>query len=178
MYKSIMKGVVASLGLMAAQAHAGVISFDGLSGTLISNTYSESGYTFTMSAGFTPHYGDGGGAAGTLNWHSGGANATGVLVTLTQDGGNAFDLLSLDITNVSGTFAISAAGYTTQLFNAVTSAALNFYNVTSVTFDVGSNVGIDNLVVNDATSTDVPVPATIALFGFALAGFAFSRKKA
>lgn len=75
--------------LMVGKANAIILTFDGLSGS--GPTYSEAGFTFTLSGGSSPHTGDGTGGFGTLNWHDGGGNSTGVIMTLTDDTNASFD---------------------------------------------------------------------------------------
>lgn len=148
-------------------ASAVVLNFNALSGLTL-GPYSESGYTFTMSGGSTPHYGDGIGPAGTLNWHDGGANAIGVIVSLTNDLGHDFDLLGFDISSISGTLLVNGNPFTT-----VGTKALVIKGVSSISWDVGRRIAIDNVHVEP-----VPEPATVLLFGLSLAMVGFAARPA
>ena len=148
-------------------------------------TYSERGYTFTISGSETPHTGDGTGIDGTLNWHAAGRNS-GLLITLTKNGGGLFDLIALDIdvydgglgTPTLGVLGVTAPGYLEQTFDrTVDDQALHFIGVSQVFFRIvqGFAVGIDNLLVRPAHQ--VPEPTTLSLLGIGLAGMGLSRRR-
>lgn len=140
-------------------------------------TYTESGFTFTLSPGSPAHYGDGTSpTAGTLNWHIGGDNAANALVTLTENDATKFDFLQFQIAGISGSLTVSAPGYTSQVFTTPGTYVVSFLDVSSVTFASSSAVAIDNVSLN-AVST-VPEPASLALFGFAsFAGYVGLRRR-
>ena len=161
---AVFAGIVLMLPNIAS---AVILDFNTLSGTTL-GPYSESGFTFTMSAGgTTPHYGDGGGPAGTLNWHDAGANASGVIVSLTNDLGSNFDLLGFDISTIIGTLLVNGTP-----FNTTGTKPLVVMGVSSISWDVGSRVAIDNVHVNP-----VPEPTTVLLLGLGLAGLGFARRR-
>lgn len=169
-------GVACALAFaaIANSASGATLTFNGVAGTTYANftSYTEAGYTFTLYGGSgvsRTHVGDGTYIANTLNWHDGGDNGTGAVMSLTRAGGGLFDLTGITV-YARPTLTISAAGYSTQQFtgNNVT-YALSFLGVNRVDFSAstGSAVGIDNVVVNSAS---VPLPATAALFGLGLIG--------
>ena len=169
-------GVACALAFaaIANSASGATLTFNGVAGTTYTNftSYTEAGYTFTLYGGSgvsRTHVGDGTYTANTLNWHDGGDNGTGAVMSLTRAGGGLFDLTGITV-DARPTLTISAAGYSTQQFtgNNVT-YNLSFLGVDRVDFSAstGYAVGIDNVVVNSAS---VPLPATAALFGLGLIG--------
>ena len=63
---------------------------------------------------------------------------------------------------------------TFQNLTTATLATLNWVNLLNVQFRSTDDVAIDNIVLNE---TDVPEPASLALFGLGLAGVAYSRRQ-
>jgi len=162
------------------------LTFNGVASTTYTNfsSYTEAGYTFTLYGGsgvLQTHVGDGTGTANTLNWHDGGDNGTGAVMSMTRVGGGLFDLTGITV-DARDTLSITAAGYSTRQFtNTNATYALSFLGVSRVDFSASPSgyygsgyVGIDNVVVNSAA---VPLPTTAALFGFGLVGMgaAFRR---
>lgn len=176
-------GVVCALAFaaIANSASATTLTFNGVASTTYTNfsSYTEAGYTFTLYGGsgvLQTHVGDGTGTANTLNWHDGGDNGTGAVMSMTRVGGGLFDLTGITV-DARDTLSITAAGYSTRQFtNTNATYALSFLGVSRVDFSASpSGVGIDNVVVDSAA---VPLPTTAALLGFGLVGMgaAFRRQ--
>jgi len=172
--KPLVVACALAFAATANSASATTLTFNGVAGTTYTNfgSYTEAGYTFTLYGGWgvsQTHVGDGTYTANTLNWHDGGNNGTGAVMSMTRVGGGLFDLTGITV-DARPTLTISAAGYSTQQFtgNNVT-YNLSFLGVDRVDFSAstGYAVGIDNVVVNSAS---VPLPSTAALFGLGLIG--------
>lgn len=178
-------GVVCALAFaaIANSASATTLTFNGVASTTYTNfsSYTEAGYTFTLYGGSgvsQTHVGDGTYTANTLNWHDGGDNGTGAVMSMTRVDGGLFDLTGITV-DARQTLSITAAGYSTQQFtNTNATYPLSFLGVNRVDFSATSGygyVGIDNVVVNSAA---VPLPTTAALLGLGLVGMgaAFRRQ--
>ncbi|MCR8924250.1 PEP-CTERM sorting domain-containing protein [Dasania sp. GY-MA-18] len=156
--------LMAAFVMSSSFASASLITFDGATGTII-GSFSESGFTFTLNGGSTPHFGDGGQPNGILDWHNGGANASNAIVTMTENGGNLFNLSGFDIYGS----AMNIGG----VIYGIGSHAVNLTGLSSITFDLTSfQGGIDNLNVN------VSEPSPFALLALGLAGLGLARRKA
>jgi len=174
--RSTIAALAFAASLLPGAASAVVLTFDGISPTVVNAPYVEAGYQFDLNVGNAPgseHFGDGAIADQLLDWHNGGSNANDAIVTMTKVGGGTFNLVSLDV-------IIEAA--TDLLINGVSFAAgshnVNLTGVSSVSFDwtftgqTASTGGIDNLVVNEA-----PEPGVAFLLGLGLAGVGFAHAR-
>jgi len=108
--------------------------------------------------------------------------------TMTQVGGDAFNLLNLDLGNwfekssvlqITGYFSGGGSISTDIALGNFTTYVLNWNNINSLVFDSLSGAGDQYWGVDNINVSAVPVPAAAWLFGSALLGFfGFSRKKA
>lgn len=195
MLRDMIMGL-ALYGLSVSGAHAVMMTFEGVApagGSIIPVTpYSEVGFTLTNSLG-----GDTDGifdsAAPAVN-----TNGTDIFgwcaycgdltITLTMNGGGAFDFVSFDSAVLeTGSNTLDVVGYfsgggtaTTQITQTEnwTTQVLNYVGVTSVDFTFGPTHTVplpdhafDNLVMN------VPEPTSVALMGIGLAGLAWARRR-
>lgn len=200
-----MKTTLALAGLLIAAtawsgpASATVMTFDGITATprIHSATYSEGGYTLTLVGGSDPHYADPddafSGIAGTYGWHTASGNGNDGLLTLTKQGGGNFTLTSFDLAGYFGNnLAVSASGYGPSVFSSTGTYALNFVDVSSVTFDIVSpndccyGVAIDNLTIGNVAheqiidpphTETVPEPSTLATFALSLTGLGLVMRR-
>ena len=180
--------------ILTTSAHAVVIDFEGVASANsrvgVGNTYSEDGFDIF-------NFGDPGEAA-VVSVTAVGLNATGTdyyvwndrpinnPIVLDAANGNVFSLESLDVGSFNGpgspasfeiTGFLSVGG---MLMSNVVNAAvfsplnLNWSGLTRVEFQyVSGDLGaIDNISLNT-----VPEPTTLALFGLALAGVGFARRR-
>ncbi|MGI9290957.1 MAG: VPLPA-CTERM sorting domain-containing protein [Gammaproteobacteria bacterium] len=101
--------------------------------------------------------------------------------------GAAFNLDSIDIAigslfpsaTVSAAFAgggsidrsITTAGWQTQAFGA------GWENIETMVISMNSNSGLDQLGIDNFSASVVPIPAAVWLFGSALAGLGWMRRK-
>lgn len=204
--RALVSGATGAIGILAAAsaAHAvpATVTFDTFTGQhffdINNPTATSEGYDFTSSM-FHFHLGDSLPLQPSLN---------GILlqdidnnvITMTKNGGGAFDLLSADHAGIStpqvyfqATGFFSGGGSITAAFpmigNLQTAVFQGFLNLTSVEFvavnpsaAVGVNVfWMDNVVVNTPPTITspgtVPLPAGLALLGTAIAGLALAPKR-
>jgi len=182
-------------------ANAVIIDFEEIDNTL-GNVYSG---TSLDSQGFNFSNSSSSGSA-ILHWATGSqsnADQNGVtyshnysssITTLTEVGGGAFDLTSIDFGNVYDSSPYSQSFLVTGYYqaggsiqSAITSDALsglqtfvfNWDTLSSVTWTEtsGAWLQLDNVVLNSNDTAPVPEPTSLALLGLGLAGFGFTRKK-
>ena len=178
--KQVVMASAIALALSAGTAFASTATFTGASG--YPTSYSEAGMTFTSlysGGGGHVHLGDYP-YTDTIRNHDGGCCTT--PIEITQTGGGAFTLSSLDIIFDSGVttfvgsnaavYTVSGTGYVSfgTLFAGVTSVMWNAADTSSF----GDSV-IDNVEINSA----VPEPETYAMLlaGLGMLGFAARRRK-
>ncbi len=167
-----LTAVIALLLCMPLTANALVIGFDGLFAA--SSTYTESGFTFTQSPlGSQPHFGDGVFGidnSNLLSWHNNGANAQGVIVTLTKDDGGRFSLFDFDVVGILGTMLVN--GITVS---ATGNQVVNLINVASVVFDVGDGI-TDGVAIDNLSIAEVSEPPMLLIVLISLIGLAYTRR--
>lgn len=186
--------------LMAPMAQAAVIDFNALAGTGLVDrgiTYSEDGFVLDNLSSTDPfafgsiHSPDLR-FTGTVSFFNG---IVGGITRLTQSGGGAFDLVSIDLdsfnpseaTEIDFTGTLADSSTVTQSFT--TDAMLTvlqsfsfgaaFDNVVRVEWaQIIPLHSFDNITVNPViASSDVPEPMTLSLLGAGLAGVAWSRRR-
>jgi hypothetical protein len=190
-----MIAAAAALFLASFGAQAAVLTFDNLGSlygygvpspdmnvTEKSLSYTEQGFTLTLwtpNAWYGAHIGDAY-YNQSYNWHDLGANGYGSYVTLTRNGGGAFDLTGFDYGDYSQGFTISARGYGDVTLGGTGRNAMKYLGVSEVVFSGYDNYTmIDNLEVA-AVNAEVPEPGSAALLlaGFGLVGAMARRRKA
>lgn len=180
----------ATLCFVASEASAVTIDFEVAVSENVTPTspYSEDGFTFTPSntesAVFTA-------SEAFMTGNSTGAFgfAGGNTITLTDDGGDAFDLYSLLIgpgdyavtpTNVTVFGFYEGGGFVTSTFSnlaTATPATLGWTDLSSVIFSATTDSALDDLLLNEEPVVgEVPLPASGALLALGLAGVAALRR--
>lgn len=192
--KSVLTTIV-GLGLVGA-ASASTMTFEGVAPpgdfTIPVTPYTEGGFTLTDSSAvfngiFDSAFGVNSNSSDVFGWCAGCGPVT---ITLTKDGGGAFDFASFDTAILDTAFGaneIDVIGYlsgggtstvTVTQTNTWTTHFIGFIDVTSVDFAFGANHSdlfdhaMDNLTMN------VPEPASIALLGLGLVGVGLARRRA
>jgi hypothetical protein len=191
--RRLMQAALAGLVFTSAVAGATTITFDGHGNDIYGdesignglNHQTLAGYDFS-SSGDHFHFINMAGSGGASNGTSSLLEDRGYSITMSKVGGGSFNLLSfLDYsyngTSLSVTGNLVGGGTVNELFtlsNSFTARNFtSFNNLTSVVFQgAGGNAGfgLENVQVSDAA---VPEPASLALFGVALAAMAFRRRK-
>ena len=161
----------AALAIVSTTAGAATLTFDSLTTTVFTTTYSEAGYTLAASSPTDDtHIGDSfNHTPGTFGWHPGELNADPQAWSLTRDDGRAFGFLSFDF----GAFDISvidvsAPGQAPLSLGSGTH--MPDWTVKSVTFSftIWNEGWIDNIVLNDSPEI-IPLPGALPLGASALA---------
>ena len=183
--------------LLASSANAVIIDFEEIDNTG-GNAFSGSsldtqGFNLSNSAGSAYailHWGLGDSFNADVDGVTYSHNYGGSTSTLTQLGGGAFDLNSIDFGNVYNNrpyaqefevngFYEAGGGISTTLtsdeFAGLETFTFNWEGLSSVTWTEisGTWLQLDNIVLN----ASVPEPSTLALFGLGLLGLSLSRKK-
>lgn len=188
-----MKKIVClSLCLFVGSVNAALIDFEGVAPDstqlAVGNNYVEEGFNLfnpgaSIDAAIIGQPFQNTTGSDYYTWNSNSVNNP---ITLTSLLGSTFDLFSLDVgtkNNILGSFNITGffSGGSSLVYNVINASAftginLNWSNLDRVEFSyvAGDFGAIDNLVVE---STSVPVPASIALFAFGLAGLGFFRQR-
>jgi hypothetical protein len=176
--------------MISTNAIASTVTLDFSSGVLEqNNTVTTQGYYFSGDPGVA--WDDGGfflgpdGLPGTINYPPG-ANSS-----MTTVSGGAFSLNSLDIKvplpdpaddylTITGNYAnggqVSLNVGISETWETLVFGA-GWSNLTSVDFGATNGLGLNGVVIDNIVVSNVPVPAAAWLFGSALAGLGWLRRK-
>ena len=190
------KTILAAVALMAAgSAGATALNFDGLTEMMYGDgfplagsmtydgsnlTYVESGFQVTLVApnadAGAANIGTGTFEPQTYNWHDGIDNGWDTFVTLTRVGGGKFNLNSFDY--YMDWSEVSADGVVVGSIQdaGIWSTALT--GITELRLSSGAFNQIDNVDLEAAAASAVPLPGTLALMlgGLAAGGLARRRR--
>lgn len=201
MKKLFTLAALATFGTMATTAQAGAVTidFDDTLPTYFNlPTYQEDGFTLTSNTPDSTLIDDNNTVRGNLGVFSGGTNSQSIFwgangetsaLSLANDSGLSFSVLSLDASSVynsSGvltlTGTLSSGGSVTE--NLVLNSALTTYNLSSMSDITDLTISFDGAVYDAPFDLDnvnvnvVPIPAAVWLFGSALAGLlGWSRRR-
>lgn len=180
-----MKRLICLLALAACfgTAHSAPVYLDLTSGSfgVDYDTYTEDGFRIRMvRAGdhLDPHY------IGDIGFHNGPVNQDDISWTLDYFG-TAFNLVDINLAGFAGgatSITLTGSNGVSQTVAALgTTAILGMGNVTSVTFDIDQDGGVQAVGMSainvDTTPAAVPLPGTLALLGLGFAAFGVSRRR-
>ena len=196
-FQAAFFGIVLSTTFLVNVAHAGLINFEGISGSGNSQYTYVNGYTQDLGDGFNLSSPSGAtfiiGSNYNANWGNGvssGLHGLGFYsgYSVIDNGGSIFDALSVNAGSVydNGT-SILIEGYlsgtlthsvTTGIYNLYESSnvILNFTGIDALRFSLltGGSALVDDIITS---SIDVPEPSTLAIFALGMIGLASRRFK-
>jgi len=197
-FRSAFVGVVLSATFLVNVANAGLINFEGISGSGIYEYTYVNGYTQDLGGGFSLSSPSGAtfiiGSNYNTNWGnavSSGLHGLGFYsgYSVIDNGGSIFDALSVNAGSVyQDNTSILIEGFlsgilthsvTTGFYNLYESSnvILNFTGIDALRFSLltGSSALVDDIITS--SSIDVPEPSTLAIFALGMIGLASRRFK-
>jgi hypothetical protein len=176
------------LFLVSTSVQAVTVDFESDISNVDIQGFSSKGFDFVGNANFWDLYVDGGGNTRAETADPGCGGCVGVGWTVTASGGSAFSLESVDLTFysqfgpeavISG--ALSGGGFVTRTitdnsWHTESAFGAPWSDLTSVGIYISSGVPY-NLAIDNFSASVVPVPAAFWLFGSALAGLGWLRRK-